>query len=224
MDAVTATSTATSAASNTASSRSTITSDFDTFLQLLTAQLENQDPLNPLESTEFATQIATFSGVEQQVLTNELLEGLTTSLGATEIGQLAGWVGLDVRAAMPVYFDGSPITLAPSPPAGTDEMALLVRDASGSVVQRLSLPVSSEQVEWAGVTDSGNPLPPGTYSFVLESSTQGAVTATSDVEVYARVQEARTENGELFLTFEGGTLVDLNKVTAVRGNEAGTTL
>jgi flagellar basal-body rod modification protein FlgD len=55
-----------------------ITADFQTFLQLLTTQLKNQDPLNPMESTEYATQLATFSGVEQQVRTNELLESLSS--------------------------------------------------------------------------------------------------------------------------------------------------
>lgn len=45
-------------------------SDFETFLKMLTTQIKNQDPLNPMEGTEFAVQLATFSGVEQQVMTN----------------------------------------------------------------------------------------------------------------------------------------------------------
>ena len=49
--------------------------------------------MNPLESTDFATQLATFSGVEQQVQTNDLLRGVSDALGATGIGQLAEWVG-----------------------------------------------------------------------------------------------------------------------------------
>ena len=201
---------------SSSTSTSSITSDFDTFLQLLTAQLENQDPLNPLESTEFATQIATFSGVEQQVLTNDLLADLTSALGASEIGQLAGWVGMEARAAMPVYFDGAPITLAPKPPAGADAMALLVQDENGAVVQRLSLPVSTDQVEWAGTTTDGGPLPTGTYSFLLESSADDAVIATDKVEVYATVREARTEGGQAFLVFDGDTTSQVESVTAIR--------
>ena len=50
-----------------------ISSDFETFLKMLTVQMENQDPLNPTDSSEYAMQLATFSGVEQQVLTNDLL-------------------------------------------------------------------------------------------------------------------------------------------------------
>src|SRR6056297_97759 len=84
---------------------SMISSDFETFLRMLTAQVENQDPLNPLESTEFATQLATFSGVEQQVRTNELLGGLA----ASGLSQISAWVGMEGRAAAPVFFAGTPV-------------------------------------------------------------------------------------------------------------------
>lgn len=193
-----------------------ITSDFETFLTLLTAQLENQDPLNPLESTDFATQLATFSGVEQQVQTNELLQGLSDALGATGVSQLSDWVGRDVRAAMPVMFDGSPVTLAPAPAAGADEMALIVRDASGSVVQRSVIPASSETLTWAGVTTDGGPFPPGLYSFSLESRAGGEAMATDPVEVYATVREARLDGGEVELVFDGAATVAANAVSAVR--------
>lgn len=207
-----------SVATSTTSSSSTsqITSDFDTFLQLLTAQLENQDPLNPLESTEFATQIATFSGVEQQVLTNDLLADLTVALGATEIGQLAEWVGLEARAAMPVQFDGAPVTLSPQPATGADAMAILVRNENGAVIQRIELPVSSEPVQWAGTTTDGAPLPEGLYSFALESSAEGAVISTDAVEVYAKVREARSEGGETYLVFDGDARVVAENVSAIR--------
>ncbi|MEL7462310.1 MAG: flagellar hook capping FlgD N-terminal domain-containing protein [Pseudomonadota bacterium] len=215
INAVTAGAATTTTTSNT-SSTSSITSDFDTFLQLLTAQLENQDPLNPLESTEFATQIATFSGVEQQVLTNDLLADLTVALGATEIGQLAEWVGLEVRAAMPVQFDGAPVTLSPQPATGADAMAILVRNENGAVVQRIELPVSSEPVQWAGTTTDGAPLPEGLYSFALESSAEGAVISTDAVEVYAKVREARSEGGETYLVFDGDARAVVEDVTAIR--------
>lgn len=193
-----------------------ITSDFETFLRLLTAQLENQDPLNPLESTDFATQLATFSGVEQQVQTNDLLRGVSDALGATGIGQLAEWVGREARAAMPVYFDGAPITLSPKPAIGADETALLVRDGSGTVVQRFALPVSSDPVAWAGVTNDGGPLPPGLYQFALESRAAGEVLSVDDVPVYAMVREAQMVDGEVRLVFDGGATAALGDVSGLR--------
>jgi hypothetical protein len=92
-----------------------ITADFQTFLQLLTTQLKNQDPLNPMESTEYATQLATFSGVEQQVRTNELLETLSNGYATLGLGQLSGWIGMQATAEMPVAFSGAPVTVQTTP-------------------------------------------------------------------------------------------------------------
>ena len=62
------------AASAATAETSLIGNDFNTFLVMLTTQLQNQDPLNPIESSDYAVQLATFSGVEQQVRTNQLLQ------------------------------------------------------------------------------------------------------------------------------------------------------
>ena len=69
-----------SQSNSAANAAGTISSDFETFLRLLTTQMQNQDPLNPMESTEFASQLAQFSAVEQQVRSNELLVGLQAGL------------------------------------------------------------------------------------------------------------------------------------------------
>lgn len=218
--------TQTAAISKTAAesaSTGVITSDFQTFLRMLTAQLENQDPLNPLDSTDFATQLATFSGVEQQVQTNDLLRGLSDALGATGIGQLAEWVGREALAPVAVRFDGTPLTLVPQPARGSDAMALTVRNEAGTVVQRLELAPSSDPIDWAGVTSDGGPLPPGLYSFTLESRAAGEVIAVDEVAVYAVVREARLVDGEVRLVFDGGAMAEVGEVTALReaGRRAG---
>ena len=76
-----------------------INSDFEMFLQMLTAQMKYQDPLNPVDSTDYATQLATFSGVEQAVLTNDLLKSLSSEMNAGGLADMAAWVGKDARAA-----------------------------------------------------------------------------------------------------------------------------
>ncbi|MEM1422077.1 MAG: flagellar hook capping FlgD N-terminal domain-containing protein, partial [Pseudomonadota bacterium] len=74
-----------SATQDTGSTGDSITSDFDMFLQLLTAQLENQDPLDPADPTEFVAQLATFSSVEQQISTNDKLDQLIESFTAQDL-------------------------------------------------------------------------------------------------------------------------------------------
>ena len=195
---------------------SALSSDFETFLLMLTTQMENQDPLNPIESQDFAVQLATFSGVEQQVRTNELLESLSASFGGSGISQLASWVGMEARVAAPAAFDGTPLTLAPSPDPGSDSAILVVSDASGQVVSREQVPLGADTIQWAGVDNTGVPLPPGTYNFALESINQGTLTSTKTVEHYAMIEEARSASDGVEVVVRGGSSLPSSSVTALR--------
>ena len=203
------------AAESTDTSRK-IASDFDTFLRMLTVQMQNQDPLNPIESSDYAVQLATFSGVEQQVQTNNLLNALLAQMGVSGMTELAGWVGHEARAPVSAMFNGSPITISPNPVADADRVELIVRDSSGLEVQRSVIPASAEPIEWVGTTLDNAPLPNGLYSFVVESTKDGEVVASSQAEVYATVREIRSEGGQTVLVFDGGQTVPVSSVTALR--------
>lgn len=100
---------ATSATQTTASGTtgsSSLTSDFQTFLRLMTTQMQEQDPLSPMDSTQFLSQLASFSAVEQQTLTNSQLAALNTQIGALGLAQAASWVGSEARAVMPALVEG----------------------------------------------------------------------------------------------------------------------
>ncbi|MEM7719206.1 MAG: flagellar hook capping FlgD N-terminal domain-containing protein, partial [Pseudomonadota bacterium] len=193
-----------------------ISSDFETFLLMLTTQLENQDPLNPIESQDFAVQLATFSGVEQQVLTNDLLSDLTSALGATELSELAGWVGMEARVTTPVAFDGAPIDVAVEPAPGSDQAQLIVKDEFGREVSREGVPLSGGTFSWVGRDTSGQPLPPGNYSLELSSISRGEVTNVQTAPHYARISEARQGLDGTNLVLEGGAIVLSDSVTALR--------
>jgi len=212
----TQTGTGTSSAAPGPSQKAVISSDFETFLKMLTAQMENQDPLNPVDSTDYATQLATFSGVEQQVQTNDLLKSLSSQMGVMGMAQLSGWVGMEGRAAVPVPFDGSPITLDPAPRSVADRAFLVVRDQTGAEVQRTELALTGGAMDWVGVGPGGEPLPYATYSFEVENYSQGAVIGSDPVAVYAEIQEARMEDGQTVLIFEGGSKLAADEVTAIR--------
>ncbi len=213
-----ATTTTTTSTSSSASSNTVISSDFETFLKMLTTQMENQDPLNPIESSDFAVQLATFSGVEQQVLTNDLLESLGSQLGLMGMTQLAGWVGMEARVAAPAYFDGSnPVTLAPNPVSGADTAILVGYDADGTEVYRQSISISADTIEWDGTGTNGDTLPEGLYSFELESYNNGTLLSTDTTEVYSRIVEAQgTSDDGTVLVLRGGTTVTTDDITALR--------
>jgi flagellar basal-body rod modification protein FlgD len=193
-----------------------ITSDFDTFLRMLTVQLQNQDPMNPVESADYAVQLATFSGVEQQVRTNTLLSEMQASFQQSGMAEMAGWIGKEARSPAAVRFDGTPVTLHPAPAAGATEVDLVVRDMQGRLVAREKMPVSTAPYSWLGADATGSPLPPGTYQLSLESRKGEAVLSTVAVEHYARVMEVKSTPDGARLVLEGGVEVPAAQVTALR--------
>lgn len=199
-----------------ASAGKMISSDFETFLKMLTVQMQNQDPLNPIESTDFAVQLATFSGVEQQVRTNQLLDAMSAQLGAMNMSELAGWVGMEARAVASAWFSDSPLTLQADPASGAERAFVVVRDVTGEMVDRVEIPVSDESIQWAGVDSGGRPLPPGLYTFHLQSFSQDKIIADEQMAVYSEVVEARAENGQIVLVLAGGEELAASDVEALR--------
>lgn len=108
-----------------------MTTDFKVFLKMLTAQARYQNPLEPIDSTEYASQLAQFSMVEQQVKTNDALGAMIGQMGSNNMAALASWVGMDARAVTPAYFDGSPVTVSPNPASVSDRVELAVLDENG---------------------------------------------------------------------------------------------
>ncbi|UWQ49788.1 flagellar hook assembly protein FlgD [Leisingera caerulea] len=194
-----------------------LTSDFETFVKMLTAQATNQDPLEPLDSTEYAAQLAQFSMVEQQTKSNTLLEGLQSQLGLANMAALSGWVGMEARGVAPGYFDGSgEITIAPNPAAAADSVTLVVQDTKGAEVQRVTLPVSADPYQWTGLDDDGNPLETGEYKFVIESRKGDELLLQEYAEIYFKVNETRMQGGDVGLITEGGSVVLASAVSALR--------
>lgn len=208
--------TSTAATSGSSASATAITSDFQTFLKMMTTQLQNQDPLNPIDSSDYAVQLATFSGVEQQMKTNSLLESLGAQMGLIGMSELSGWVGSEVRAEVPVVFDGTPVTLSPNPASLADRAILVVRDSSGTLLAREDIPVSTEPYQWLGADAAGDPLPAGTYTLTLESWNGEELLTTTGIESYARIAEVQGTSSGTVLVLVGGTTIAASEVTALR--------
>lgn len=213
---VTSTTSAGSSSPAPAAASPKITSDFNTFLKMLTVQMQNQDPMNPIDSADYAVQLATFSGVEQQVRTNQLLADMQGKFSQMGMAEMAGWIGKEARSSAPVLYDGTPVTLSPNPAVGANRAVLAVRDAQGTLVSREEIPVSTAPYQWLGAGVDGSPLPPGLYSIALESLNGETAIATTPVQHYARVIEARGGTSGTSLVLEGGVEVLATDVTALR--------
>src|SRR5918997_2242924 len=137
-DSVTSAAAALPGASTTAAKkttdRATIAQNFDAFLLLLTTQLKNQSPLDPMDTNQFTQQLVQFASVEQQLKSNDTLNALLTSTRGSAVSTAAGFVGMQVTA------DGTTARLANGKaewminPARNAQANVIVLDSNGSVV------------------------------------------------------------------------------------------
>lgn len=211
-----ATTSATTSATASQDNTGVISSDFETFLVMLTAQIQNQDPLNPMDSSDYATQLATFSSVEQQVLTNELLRDGGAGGGMGGLSDVAGWVGMEGAHDGPVSADGSPVTLQVDLPAGALKHELVVKSTSGLEITRSDISNASTPFVWNGTASDGSALLPGVYDLEVVSTTSAGGQTTTQVETYAAIKEVRMTNGAAEVVLSNGAVIDASRVSGLR--------
>lgn len=191
-------------------------SDYETFLKMLTVQMQNQDPLNPVEASDFAAQLANFSAVEQQVLTNNLLTSIEARFASTGVSQLAGWVGMEVLSHALVYFESGEISAELPENAYGDRRELVVRDANGAEVYRALVPFEAETVTWNGDLTTGASADPGLFRLEVEDFTGDTLLGVEALAVHSNVREARIGASGVELHLEGGAVTRAEDVLGVR--------
>jgi flagellar basal-body rod modification protein FlgD len=159
-----------------AKDRATIGETYDQFLLLLTTQLKNQDPLSPMDSTEFTNQLVSFSQVEQQIKTNDNLTKLVNqaNLSATTLG--LSFIGLNVNISSGQFeYPGSGSTITSyTLPANAATTRISVVDDTGNVVysQAGETTAGQHNFTWNGKDNNGQVMPAGTYRLLVGA--QGA--------------------------------------------------
>ncbi|MBB1485623.1 flagellar hook assembly protein FlgD [Oceanospirillum sediminis] len=146
------------------------------FLELMMAQLENQDPLSPQNNTEFIAQLAQFSSVEGIQSLNNNVNGLVDSFKSSQALQASALVGrkVQIEGSSALAKQGEGLSGSVEIPSGASDMLVVVKDASGQGVKELNLseymsdtgsyPAGKVPFEWDGTDNEGNALPAGTYS------------------------------------------------------------
>ena len=216
---ITPTTTTTAAATaplESAKAKTTLNSDFETFLKMLTAQMQNQDPLNPMDSSEYAAQLAAFSSVEQQVKTNDLLKDLSTQFGGLGMAQMAHWVGMEAKVDAPAYFTGSAVEVIPKFEPLAETAVMVVKDKDGTEVQRLTVDPTKNTASWSGIASDGTTFASGLYSFSVESYAADKLLKSHPAEVYTGIKEIQNQSGTISLVLDGDTKVGASAVTALR--------
>lgn len=194
--------------------------NFDTFLTLLTEQLKNQDPLNPMESEQFVQQLVQFSSVEQQIASNESLEALL-ALQQTD-AQLTAlqFIGKDatVNTTYSLLENGE-AKWEYGLPQEAQSVELLITDETGKQVRRLDGDTSEgvHDVVWDGKDQAGNTLPAGVYQLEVVAKDADDVILDYAVRVTHRVTGVEMSGGQAQVSFSDGALVlPATLVTSVR--------
>ncbi len=217
-----------SSTSSLEGSRKSIAEDFDTFLSLLTTQLKNQNPLEPLDTNQFTEQLVQFTSVEQQLKTNEYLEALVlgnqnasgNSYAANN--QAIGMIGKTVVAQSSVseLKDGQAswtFTLGKDAPASN----VTIRNSEGAIVltKQLSLSEGQADFEWDGKDASGLEYPSGNYSITIDARDANNNLVTALTQVKGVVQSVDLTS-ELPILMVGGSRVNLDSVLSVTQDDS----
>ncbi len=207
--------------SSSSSSSGTSASDLQsTFLQLLVAQLQNQDPTNPMDSSQMTSQLAeinTVSGIQQL---NTSLSSLSTQLSAGQNAQAALLIGSTVLApgSSAAVSSGNAPQLGVTLPAAVSDVKLTITNSAGKVVNTLDLGAQSAgtvPVTWNGKDSSGNTVADGTYTITASATTNGQ-SATATALVASQVQGVvQQPDGNPSLSLANGKTVPLSSVGAI---------
>ncbi len=146
-------------------SRTSLANNEQTFLKLLTVQLKNQDPLSPTDTTQMTSQITQMTGVEQQLVTNDLLAALVGMNTGTGLSEGVNMIGKQVTATTDnsTLKDGK-ATFSWSQPGGSTSLTVEVKNAAGKVVRTLhpdDQKSGDHTITWDGKDDSGAQLEDG---------------------------------------------------------------
>lgn len=212
--------TATSAAQGSAAAASaTFGKNFDTFLKLLTTQLQNQDPLSPMDTTAFTQQLVQFSSVEQSIRQNQNLETLIAFQKNAQSANAVSYIGKTVEmSGDKVGVVGGKGTITYQLPEAANRTIINIYDKDGKLVTRLegTSRQGDNTVDWNGRSDTGAQLPDGDYKVEVVASDFSGRALRVNTALTGKVTDVHFVEGSTLLTVNGVRL-PLSQLTAVRG-------
>lgn len=192
----------------------------DEFLRLLMTQLQQQDPLNPMDNTEFVSQLSDFASLEQLQNMSTGMEHLAFSQAANTSAQMVSFIGKDVDVSSAEVMLGetgsAPIGLNLSTDA--EELEVLVKDEEGRVVRTIEAGKTEGgevEVVWDGLDEDGNRVDAGNYSFEVTAKDADGESVDATPRMRRRVSGVSFDNGIPMLVLDGETTISLGEVLEV---------
>jgi len=201
---------------SSATDKTTLASNFDTFLTLLTTQLRNQNPLDPLDTNQFTQQLVQFAGVEQQINMNQQLTSLVALQKANQVTSAMSFLGstatVDGSSTKLVSGKGSWSFAVDKPSTG----AITIKDATGQTAYSGSFPLNAgtQTFAWDGRGNNGTQWPDGTYTLSITAKDASAQSVAVSTTVNGTVDAVDLTQNPPALTI-GGQTYGLDKIKQV---------
>jgi flagellar basal-body rod modification protein FlgD len=208
-----------SSSSSTNSASQQIAGNFDTFLQLLTTQLQNQDPLSPMDTTQFTQQLVEFASVEQQIDMNTNMQTLISeqqTTQATSALQLVGsTVTLSGNSATLSNATSSPATwsLTTTSPATAN---ITITSAAGTTAYTgtVALNAGKQSYSWSGQGNNGQTWPDGTYTIAINATGANGQTVNVSTQTQGTVTGVNLSQNPITLVVSGQN-VPVSSITSI---------
>src|SRR5579859_1023382 len=206
-----------SSSSSSSSSSSAVSNAYNTFITLLTSQLQHQDPLNPTNTDTFTQELIQLSGVEQQLTTNQTLSSMNTDLSTITQANGLGYVGKTVTAS------GSTSPLQSGKAqwdytlnSAAQNVTLQVKDANGNVVYSTNGNTASGQhsFSWNGTNSGGTTVSSGDYTLNVIAADNSGNKVSTTTSLVGQVTGVDTSGGTTQLQV-GDIQVPISNVTAI---------
>jgi flagellar basal-body rod modification protein FlgD len=209
-------------ASSTANTLNQLTTDFNNFLTLLTTQLKNQDPLSPMDSTQFTQQLVAFTGVEAQINGNAKLDELISLNKTDQLTASANFVGNQIEAtSSQAWLDpnGTASQIGYTLPSQAAAVLVQIQDSAGNIVRHIQGTANKGHnvVTWDGNNDQGTAMPSGVYTVSVQGIDQNQVPikgiTQSIIGTVTNISTDPTNGTELSI---GNVTVPLTAVTSIK--------
>lgn len=198
----------------------------DAFMKLLVAQLGNQDPTSPMESSAFVAQLAQFSSVELLQGMGGRLDQLLVATAAANQSNVVQFVGKEIQFFSNTVSldDGAPVSFQAKFPRDAAEVTVTITDENGKTVRTLqlgSMSQGNQPIEWDGLDDKGNPCGPGTYSVKVTAKDDSGDAMEVTQSQRGRVDGVTYENGypELLVGSRRIPLADVVEIHAASSKD-----
>ncbi|MFN7003777.1 MAG: flagellar hook assembly protein FlgD [Roseinatronobacter sp.] len=195
--------------------------DYQSFLKLLIAQVSNQDPLEPMDSTTFVSQLAQLTQVEQSIVTNTNLEKINQRMANVEALSDVQLIGRDVTIATDrIELRDGRAALSYSLAREAETVTVTIKSIDGTVIRELTGQPRASKVShdlvWDGRDVDGLPVPDGQFQVTVTATDATGNAVAYQTESSSRVEELTFRDGYPLLILRNGAEAFAGSVTSVR--------